>query len=349
MAQTVVGIFKDADKARRAVDQLINSGFSESSVDVSTNRKSISMADHGHDTDYYPRDEKDINRYDDTDRARITERDRDTDEHESGIVRFFKNLFGNDDESDRYAKVAKNNSVVTVYAQDETEAKRAAEMLDDYGAIDVDEEYKNYSDSDYTNTAYTGTAAGGWGTDTQRGTANVEAGMNPGVGMEDADSNVSVPRSSRDDMDRPNINEEYRGTDRGNLANNEGRTIPIIEENLQVGKREIERGGVRIRSRIVETPVEETIRLREERVRVERNPADRDAHPSDIDSFEEGTVELRERAEVPVVSKEARVVEEISLDRDVDHREETIRDTVRHTEVDVEEIKDRDRRESDNV
>ena len=94
--------------------------------------------------------------------------------------------------------------------------------------------------------------------------------------------------------------------------------------------------------------MEETLRLREEKIRVERNAVDRDAHPSDIDDFREETIELRERAEVPEVSKEARVVEEISLDRDVEHHDETIRDTVRHTEVDVEDLKDNtSRRERD--
>ena len=47
---------------------------------------------------------------------------------------------------------------------------------------------------------------------------------------------------------------------------------------------------------------------------------------------------MRETAEVPVVSKEARVVEEVSLDKEITERQETIRDTVRNTEVDVEQI-----------
>ncbi|WP_231862219.1 DUF2382 domain-containing protein [Rufibacter sp. DG15C] len=118
------------------------------------------------------------------------------------------------------------------------------------------------------------------------------------------------------------------------------KSIPIIEENLEVGKREVETGGVHVSSRIVEQPVEEHVRLREERVVVERTPVDRPATDADINSFKEGEISMTERAEVPVVNKEARVVEEVSLEKDVEEREETIRDTVRSTEVDVDRLDD---------
>lgn len=110
-------------------------------------------------------------------------------------------------------------------------------------------------------------------------------------------------------------------------------TIPVIEEELQVGKREVEKGGIRLRTRVVETPVSESINLREEKIHIERTAVDRPANASDL---QEGEIELTERAEVPVVSKEARVVEEVSLNKDVTEREETVSDTVRKTEVDVD-------------
>lgn len=112
-------------------------------------------------------------------------------------------------------------------------------------------------------------------------------------------------------------------------------TIPIIEEQLQVGKTTVETGGVRLRSRVVETPVEEAIRLREEHVRVEREAVNRPATEAD---FKTGTVEVREEAEVPVVSKEARVVEEVKLNKEVKEHEHTINETLRSTEVDVEKL-----------
>ena len=117
-----------------------------------------------------------------------------------------------------------------------------------------------------------------------------------------------------------------------------GETLKVVEETLNVGKKEVETGGARLRSRVVSRPVEENLRLREEHVFVNRTPVDRAATEADFSTFKEGTVEMRETAEVPVVNKEARVVEEVSLGKEVTERQETIRDTVRNTEVDVEQI-----------
>ncbi len=118
-----------------------------------------------------------------------------------------------------------------------------------------------------------------------------------------------------------------------------GTAIPIIEENLQVGKRVVETGGVRLRSRIIERPVEEHLRLRAEHVHVERIPVDRPVTEADLASLKEGTIEAIEHAEVPVVAKEARIVEEVRLEKDVEVREEIVRDTVRSTDVDVEQLR----------
>jgi uncharacterized protein (TIGR02271 family) len=112
----------------------------------------------------------------------------------------------------------------------------------------------------------------------------------------------------------------------------------VIEENLQVGKRTEQTGGVRLRSRIVERPVEASVRLREEHVTVQRTPVDRPATEADFNTFKEGEIELTESAERAVVAKEAHVVEEVTLGKEVTEREEVIHDTVRKTEVDVEQI-----------
>lgn len=117
-----------------------------------------------------------------------------------------------------------------------------------------------------------------------------------------------------------------------------GQTIPVVEEQLRVGRREVDRGGVRVRSYVAETPVEEQIELREERVEVERRPVDPRVTGADADRlFQEQTIELSERAEEAVVGKEAVVREEMGLRKDVDAPTETVRDTVRHTEVDVDD------------
>ena len=112
--------------------------------------------------------------------------------------------------------------------------------------------------------------------------------------------------------------------------------IPVYEERLEVGKREVSHGRLRVRSFVVETAVDEQMSLRSETVQVDRRPVDR-AVSVTAAMFQDRTIELEEFAEEAVVSKEARVVEEISLRKETHDRTETIRDTVRHTEVDIED------------
>lgn len=124
-----------------------------------------------------------------------------------------------------------------------------------------------------------------------------------------------------------------------NMSNaQDNMAIPIIEEELQVGKREVETGGARIRSRVVEKPVEASVRLREEHVTVNRQPVNRAVTDADLANFKEGEIEITEHSEQAVVGKQARVVEEISIGKTVSEREETVRDTVRRTDVEIEEI-----------
>ncbi|KFI24795.1 hypothetical protein CN97_11630 [Haematobacter massiliensis] len=125
----------------------------------------------------------------------------------------------------------------------------------------------------------------------------------------------------------------------GSLGDDE--TISVVEERLRVGKRDTNRGHVRVRAYTVEEPVSESIDLREERVELERRPVDRAVTATD--AFQDRTIEAEEHREEAVVSKDARVVEEIGLRKTSDTHRETISDSVRHTEVEVEDDRtDRD-------
>lgn len=244
MSHTVIGVFTYTSEAQEAKQYLTNNGFSSSDIDIATQGENSSST---------------------------------TGDNSDRIGSFFSNLFTNDDDADmrsKYTEAGRRGIIVTVHAKSADEAEKAVTILDNYGAIDVNE--SSYQDS-----------------------------SNSG---------------------------SYQAAD-----TTSGK-IDVIEENLQVGKREVETGGVRLRSRIVERPVEESIRLREEHVNIERNAVNRPATEADFANFKEGTVEVTEHAERPVVAKEARVVEEVSLNKEVSEREETISDTVRHTEVDTENI-----------
>jgi uncharacterized protein (TIGR02271 family) len=114
--------------------------------------------------------------------------------------------------------------------------------------------------------------------------------------------------------------------------------LPVVEEEIQVGTRQVQRGGVRLYTRVTERPVEETVRLRDETVHVERRPVDRPATEADLAAAKEGTIEVIETDEEAVVRKQARVVEEVVVRKDVQEQTETVRDTVRRTQVDVEPL-----------
>ena len=138
-----------------------------------------------------------------------------------------------------------------------------------------------------------------------------------------------VPKP-RPDFDRNNVTSEH---------------IPIIEERLEVGKREVESGGVRVRARTVETPVHKEVELRDERVDVERRPVNERISDKDASAlFRNREVEMTAHGEKAVVGKEARVKEELVVSKESGSHTERIDDTVRHTEVDVDRKRDDSRR-----
>ncbi len=110
--------------------------------------------------------------------------------------------------------------------------------------------------------------------------------------------------------------------------------IQLAEESLVVGKRVVNRGTTRIRRYVVETPVEEQVRLHSEKVVVERRPVT-DARPGSTVDFSDKTLAMTETDEQAVVSKTARVVEEVGLRREAADRTETVRDTVRRQDVEI--------------
>jgi stress response protein YsnF len=113
--------------------------------------------------------------------------------------------------------------------------------------------------------------------------------------------------------------------------------VPVFEERLNVGKRVVEQGHVRVRVYTVEHPVQEGVTLREQRVAVERRPVDRPASSVPGEAFKDRTIDVTTHREEPVIAKEARVKEEVVVRQEADQRTETVRDTVRHTEVEVED------------
>ncbi len=119
----------------------------------------------------------------------------------------------------------------------------------------------------------------------------------------------------------------------------DGDLLQVIEERLVVGKRSVSRGKVRIHSHVVEHPVTEEVRLRDETIRIDRQPVDRALSTDEqkVAGFQDRTIEMEEVDEEAVTTKTTRVVEEIGLRKDVSARTETVHGTVRSTKVDIDD------------
>ena len=149
----------------------------------------------------------------------------------------------------------------------------------------------------------------------------------------DAGAGIASSGSAMAAQDRRSMT----NTDADTVASGRDETIPLYEEQMRIGKRDVSHGRVRLRTYVVETPVSEQITLRQDRVSVERRPVDRPVTDLTGDVFRERVIEAEERGEEAVIGKDVRVREEVALRTDADQRTETVSDTVRRTEVEVDD------------
>lgn len=230
----------------------------------------------------------------------------------SGIGHFFRSLFGMEDDEeyrthhDMYSEATRRgSSMLTVEAADQKERDQAISILQRHNPVDLDRRSESWRSEGWT-------------------------GYDP-----------AAPRYSesqaRDERARYAAQSGTTGSKTAGTAK-DSKQVPVIEEQLKVGKRAVSHGGVRVFSRVTEKPVHESVDLRKEQVKVGRKRVDKPASQEDLAAFKEGSMELRESSEEPVVSKEARVVEEVEVSKQVSHETANIDDKVRRTDVDVERL-----------
>lgn len=301
MQHTLVAVFDNRSDAQNAMDELLASGFTRDNV-------SVSSADlTGQDT-------------------ALTGTTTTGAVHEEGvgasIKHFFSNLFGDDQDehATRYSSaVTAGQHVLTLTTTSEPEVERAADVLERFGPIDIDERHDLQG-----NAASLGASA----YQTQSSSTLQAGSMQSGTQSGNLSGSLSDSELRSDSLQRETAVDRTTGK----------AAIPVVQEEVRVGKRQVERGGVRVFSRLVETPVNETVSLREEHVSVERRPVDRPVNPADVAALKDQTIELRETAEEAIVQKSARVVEEVVVGKEVSQRQQNIKDTVRHTEVEVQPL-----------
>jgi uncharacterized protein (TIGR02271 family) len=296
--RTLVAVFDDFNGAQRAAHELMNQGIPENSIEIHSNQRTGAAGYGG---------------------------SAQAEHSEGGFSGWLHRLFGGDDdtrtttndsddyrsgddrtddyrsETGHYSEALRRGGAVVSVTVPQTQVETAVNTLNENGAVDIDRRAESWR---------------------QQGYQGYDASA-PAYTADQAATERSRYQTNQTDrtMDRP-----------GSTA------IPVIEEELQVGKRSVQRGGVRVYSKVVERPVEEQIRLREEHVRVERRPVNRPVSPEEAGRLRDQTIEVTEMAEEPVVSKQARVTEEVVVGKEATERTETVRDNVRRTEVRVDPI-----------
>ena len=240
---------------------------------------------------------------------------------------FWSSLFGGDTGYENDATVYDRSlqggsSVVTVKSTPGHDVEAVAAILERHSPIDIDERAAGYGLSTDQSTGQT----------LGMGAAAPRPG--PGVGMA-AQTGAAENMAMRTQTAGVGTGAP-RATAPGAAVSDAG-TMQLSEEQINVGKRLVNRGGTRIRRYVVERPVEENVSLHSERVTLERRPVT-DGRPVGDGSFSEKTIEMSETAEEVVISKTSRVVEEVGLRKEATDRVETVRDSVRKEEVEVEQM-----------
>ena len=230
-------------------------------------------------------------------------------EHRGG---FWDWLFGEDiPEHDRSwydTNLRGGRTAVSVLVRDQAERGRVAEVLEEFDPIDFDQRAA-------VPTAETG-IAGRVGP--MAGSEMAEGAMSPGVIPQPPLAGATPPAGAV-----------------GAVSSERDQVIPVVKEELDVGKRASER-RYRIRTYVVERPVEESVTLRDERVIIEHRPVTGERAVGGAELPQEREYEVIERHEEPVVAKQARRVEDVVVRKEADERTEVVRDTVRETRVDVD-------------
>jgi uncharacterized protein (TIGR02271 family) len=213
-----------------------------------------------------------------------------------------------EEEAEYYTEGVRRGGTLVTLRADDALADRAADVMNRHRAIDVDERAATWRSS-------------GW---TPRATASAQTA----AASQTATTQRTAPAPARSDAGR---SQDWKS------GENEKVRVPVVEERIDVGKREVRAGGVRVYKDVVEQPVSKDVDLREEHVRVERRPVDRPATAADLRPGEQ-RIEMTETREVPVVEKSARVVEEVVVNKDVTQHTQTVRDSVKKTDVRVEQL-----------
>jgi uncharacterized protein (TIGR02271 family) len=215
---------------------------------------------------------------------------------------FWQGLFGEDitpHEADVYGRSLRQGGAVVAVRVTESEAPKVIELLDSHKPIDVVDRARSYAASQAPS--------------------------------------VAVPPPTMAPPQAATTPVATTGTTPLSTLKKDEEVVRLAEEELNVGKRRIESGKTRVRRLVVERPVEANVTLHEEHIEVMRRALSEPGILKDAD-WSEQVFEVTDILEQPVVSKTARVIEEVVIRRKGSDHVETVRDTVRRQQLDVEKL-----------
>ncbi len=228
---------------------------------------------------------------------------------DEGFWGAIKRLFVPEEDAPSYAEGVRRGHALLVVRPEGTQRERVIAVLEQQNPVDLDTRESEWRSSGWSGEGYGATGAAG------SGAASLQA-----TSAEPSTAYAAAPGGQ-------GVTETGRSGEQ---------VVPVVEETLRVGKRQVDSGNARVRSYVLERPVQEQVNLREEHVHVERRPVTEPASAVPADAFRERSVEVTATSEESVAAKEARVVEEVVVRKHVGERTETVSDTVRRTEVEVE-------------
>ncbi len=272
---------------------------------------------------------------------------------------FWQRLFGDDVDDDyatEYNKAIQLGGVLLTARVDKDDADRVEALLDTY-ASDYSSLH-SYNDPtthrDYLGEVDSTSADIGGVRPVDNpvsgvGTGGVTGVTPPNIGGVRAVDPDTVTASERtrdwgsteeitdtDDLsDTRDFAEERDLTHTHGLNDTNRESLQLAEEEIDISKRRVSDGRIRLRRYTTEEDVSEDISLTEQHANVFRSAVDDPAYLHDVD-WSEKTIEVEESHEVPVVNKTAHIREEVGLDTQTTQRTETVKDTVRRQDVEVD-------------
>jgi uncharacterized protein (TIGR02271 family) len=231
-----------------------------------------------------------------------------------------------------------DGQITVPYAEDQIKDAPSYGADDELSPEDEQQIYSYYGLDRTTASSSTGLAAGESGTgfgSTASGTsssndtgfATGSTGGYTGSDYSDTQTEYGTSETGYNDL----------GTSTDTTTGTDSDSVRLHEEELNVGKRQVEAGRVRLRKVVSTERQEVPVELQREQVEIERVPvSEAGSITDDSAAFQDQEINVPVMREEAVVGKETRATGEVRLNKTVDTQTETVGGDVRKEDVQVE-------------